>query len=155
MFKKQDKQNPPDTESKSHNGSFNSPSERMDNVPSSTSGNFRGVNAYATSVSSRSATPTAGIQPELQPSDTADPFSFWDTSTNDTTTRTNQLPSTSNVSGSTLSPAALQSAYGEGAASATTVANQIVADKKEVVSIIANYAVEPSEMLHLGELNII
>jgi hypothetical protein len=110
---------------------------------------------YVTSVPSRFATPTAGTQRALQPPDATDPFSFWDTPTNGATTMTNQLPSTSNVSGSTLTTAALQSAYDEGAASATTVANQIVADKKEVVSIIANYAVEPSEMLHLGELNII
>jgi hypothetical protein len=163
MFKK-DKHRAADPASTNHNGSLTSSSERIDNVTSTTSSNFGGVNRDPTSVSSRSATPTRGTRPPPPSSDTSDPFAFWDTSAIDATTPANPPSSTSSsstrhpksiVSGSTLPSPALQSAYQRGADSATTAADQIAADQAEVVNIIANYAVEPSEMLHLGRLNVV
>ncbi len=150
--------------STSHNGSRASSPERMDNVNSTTPPNFGGISRDATSVPSRSATPTTGTRPPPQSSDTSDPFAFWDTSAIEATTPANLPSSTSSsstrhpqliVSGSTLLSPALQSAYQRGADSATTAAEQIAADQAEVVNIIANYAVEPSEMLHLGRLNVV
>jgi len=55
---------------------------------------------------------------------------------------------------STRQPSVLESAYQRGSKEAVTVADQIEADILEVRNIIANYAVEPLEMLHLGELTI-
>lgn len=43
-------------------------------------------------------------------------------------------------------------AYERGALSATTTTKQIESDMIEVRNIIANYAMEPLELLHLGEL---
>jgi hypothetical protein len=54
----------------------------------------------------------------------------------------------------TRQPSVLESAYQRGSKEAVTVADQIEADILEVRNIIANYAVEPLEMLHLGELTI-
>jgi hypothetical protein len=61
---------------------------------------------------------------------------------------------TSVVSCSTIHPSALQSSYQRGSTSATTAADQIGADIQDVRNIIANYAVEPLEMLHLGKLSV-
>ncbi|CAF1189106.1 unnamed protein product [Adineta ricciae] len=52
-------------------------------------------------------------------------------------------------SDSTLSSSALQASYIRAADSAKAATGQIVDDKKEAVHIIANYAIEPLEMLHL------
>ncbi len=49
------------------------------------------------------------------------------------------------------SSSVIQSAYQHGSQAAFTAANQIEADKKEAQNIIANHAVDPLEMLHLGE----
>ncbi|CAF3218580.1 unnamed protein product [Rotaria sp. Silwood2] len=46
----------------------------------------------------------------------------------------------------------IESAYRRGADGALTAANQIEADKTEARKIIAKHAVDPLEMLHLGEL---
>lgn len=105
--------------------------------------------------------PGAARQPRPESEDTSNPLSYYDVYTNGSRTTANSRLSTSSatkqsskltVSSSTLPSAALQSAYDRGAELATTAAVQIVADKMEAVSIIANYAVEPSEILHLGKL---
>jgi hypothetical protein len=59
-----------------------------------------------------------------------------------------------NISSSTLHTSAQQWAYQRGAQSATTAAKQIEADMHEVRNVIANYAVEPVEILHLGKLTV-
>ncbi len=56
------------------------------------------------------------------------------------------------VSSSTIHESTLQLAYERGSKSAVTAVDQIAIDIQEVRYIIANYAVEPLEMLHLGEL---
>lgn len=48
-----------------------------------------------------------------------------------------------------------QWAYQRGAQSAATTTKQIEDDMLEVRNIIANYAVEPLEILHLGKLTIV
>ncbi|CAF3194121.1 unnamed protein product, partial [Rotaria sp. Silwood2] len=84
--------------------------------------------------------------------DTLDPSSVFDASTNAATTAkssTGTRQSNPVVSSSTLQPSALQAPYKRGVQSASTAADQIQADKMEVTHIIANYAMEPLEMLHL------
>jgi hypothetical protein len=56
------------------------------------------------------------------------------------------------VSHSAIHPFALQSSYVRGSKAAATAVDQIENDMLEVTYIIANYAVEPLEMLHLGKL---
>ncbi|CAF5161169.1 unnamed protein product, partial [Rotaria sp. Silwood1] len=96
---------------------------------------------------------TRAAPPPPRSSDPSDPLAFFNTSVN-TSTIVNS-PSTRHpkpaLSSSTLHPSSLQSAYQQGVQSATSVGDQIEADKMEVTHIIANYAVEPLEMLHLGE----
>ncbi|CAF4328753.1 unnamed protein product, partial [Adineta steineri] len=52
-------------------------------------------------------------------------------------------------SSSTTHPSAQQWSYQRGAQSATTAAKQIEDDMREVRNIIANYSIEPLEILHL------
>lgn len=78
-----------------------------------------------------------------------DMFTNRPTSTSSAIRRSSKLPASS----FTLSSAALQLAYDRGSELATTAAVQIVSDKMEVVNIIANYGVEPSEILHLGKIH--
>ncbi|CAF1550542.1 unnamed protein product [Adineta steineri] len=56
---------------------------------------------------------------------------------------------TSQNSSSTTHPSAQQWSYQRGAQSATTAAKQIEDDMQEVRNIIANYSIEPLEILHL------
>jgi len=152
-----------DAASTNHNGSLASSSERIDNVTSTTPPNVGGVNRHATYVPSRSARPTSRTRPPPQSSDTWDPFAFSNTSAIDATTTANPPFSTSSstqhpksiVSGSKLLSPTLQFAYQRGADAATKAAEQIAADQAEAVNIIANYAVAPSEMLHLGRFNVV
>jgi hypothetical protein len=132
-------------------------SDRRDNSPSS-----RPLNSGVANRDAASVYPPYGAS-KTGAWDMPDQSLSWDVFPKPTETTDNQVlspPSSSRrrlelvASGSTLLPTALQSAYEVGSQLATTAAVQIVADKMEVVSIIANYAVEPSEMLHLGELNI-
>ncbi|CAF3900978.1 unnamed protein product [Rotaria sp. Silwood1] len=84
--------------------------------------------------------------------DTLDPFSVFDVSENGATTPKSSTVTRQSkpvVSSSTLPPSALQAPYQRGTQLASTAADQIQADKMEVTHIIANYAVEPLEMLHL------
>lgn len=52
---------------------------------------------------------------------------------------------------SNIPPSKTHWAYERGAQSAETTAKQIESDMFEVRNILANYAVEPLEMLHLGK----
>jgi hypothetical protein len=65
-----------------------------------------------------------------------------------------QPPPRPTVPSSAIRSSALHSAHQRGSKAATTAAEQIKADIQEVRNIIANYVVEPIEMLHLGELTI-
>lgn len=60
--------------------------------------------------------------------------------------------SKSDMSGLTLHRTAVQADYERGSELATRAAVQIVADKMEVVEIIAKFGIEPFEMVHLGKL---
>ncbi|UJR11491.1 hypothetical protein I4U23_015671 [Adineta vaga] len=84
-----------------------------------------------------------------EPNGTNNSSNFWRPSNTHTfPTTTKSYPKTAN-SDSILPSPALQAPYERGAESADTATKQIVDDKAEVVHIIANYAIEPLEMLHL------
>ncbi|CAF5110257.1 unnamed protein product, partial [Rotaria sp. Silwood1] len=112
------------------------------------SSNLEGTNKVVASASSQSTTEPVSW-------DTLDLFAVFDVSENAATTAKSSTITRQSkpvVSSSTLQPSALQAPYKRGTQSASTTADQIQADKMEVIHIIANYAVEPLEMLHLGEL---
>ncbi|CAF3713431.1 unnamed protein product [Rotaria sp. Silwood1] len=151
---KKDKQRTTDVASTVYNGNPTSILEGRDRASSITPSNSGGANKDTTSASSQSVTPmrpTRAAPPPPRSSDPSDPLAFFNTSVN-TSTIVNS-PSTRHpkpaLSSSTLHPSSLQSAYQQGVQSATSVGDQIEADKMEVTHIIANYAVEPLEMLHL------
>ncbi|CAF1474648.1 unnamed protein product [Rotaria sp. Silwood1] len=146
MFKK-DKR-PADKTSTFYNGSSSPLVERKEKTPSPISSNFEETNKEVASSSSQSTTEPVSW-------DTLDPFSVFDVSANIATSAKSSTVTRQSkpvVSSSTLQPSALQASYKQGTQSASTAANQIQADKMEVTHIIANYAVEPLEMLHLGKL---
>ncbi|CAF2846207.1 unnamed protein product [Rotaria sp. Silwood2] len=145
MFKR-DKR-PADNTSAFYNGSSSPLVERKDKVPSPISSNFQGVNKEIASALLQSTTEPVSW-------DTLDPSSVYDVPINAATTAKSSTVTRQSkpvVSSSTLQPSALQASYKQGAQSASTAAHQIQVDKMEVIHIIANYAVEPLEMLHLGK----
>ncbi|CAF1088897.1 unnamed protein product [Rotaria sordida] len=151
---KKDKQRAADATSTVYNGNSTSLLEGRGNVSSITPSNSGGANRNVTPVSSQSVTPIIPTRPAPPPprsSDTSDPLAFFNTPVNTATTVNSSSirhPKLT-LSSSTLLPSSLQLAYQRGAQSATSAADQIEADKMEVTNIIANYAVEPLEMLHL------
>ncbi|CAF4083077.1 unnamed protein product [Rotaria sordida] len=143
MFKK-DKRSTDNT-STFYDGSSTSSAERKDKAPSPISSNFEGTNKEVASASSQSKTEPVSW-------DSLDPSSVFDMSANASTTAESPAVTRQSklvVSSSALPPSALQAPYKRGMQSASTAADQIQADKMEVTHIIANYAVEPLEMLHL------
>ncbi|UJR10987.1 hypothetical protein I4U23_015171 [Adineta vaga] len=82
-------------------------------------------------------------------------FASYDVLTNGSATNghasstSSKQDSKSIVSGSRLLPSALEYSNKQGGDLAAKVSKEITTDKAEVVNIIANYAIEPSEMLHL------
>ncbi|CAF3970368.1 unnamed protein product [Rotaria sordida] len=153
---KKDKQRTADATSTVYNGNSTSLLEGRGNISSITPSNSGGANRNVTPVSSQSVTPiipTRPAPPAPRSSDTSDPLAFFNTPVNTATTvnsSSTRHPKLT-LSSSTLLPSSLQLAYQRGAQSATSAADQIETDKMEVTNIIANYAVEPLEMLHLGE----
>jgi hypothetical protein len=136
---KKDKR-PADNAPALYTGSSSSSAEGKDKAPSTISSNFS-ASSHATS------------EPVLW--DTLDPFTVFDGPENAVTTP--KLPTVTRqskpiLSSSTPQQSALQAPFEQGSKSATTAADQIQADKMEVMHIIAHYAVEPLEMLHLGML---
>ncbi|CAF1327019.1 unnamed protein product, partial [Rotaria sordida] len=151
---KKDKQRTADAMSIVYNGNSTSLLERGDNASSITPSNSGGVNRDVISASSPSTTqimPTRPPPPPPRSSDASDPLAFVNTPVNTATTvnsSSTRHPKPA-LTSSTLLPSSLQSAYQRGAQSATSAVDQVEADKMEVTNIIANYAVEPLEMLHL------
>ncbi|CAF0983340.1 unnamed protein product [Rotaria sordida] len=151
---KKDKQRTADATSTVYNGNSTSLLEGRGNISSITPSNSGGANRNVTPVSSQSVTPiipTRPAPPAPRSSDTSDPLAFFNTPVNTATTvnsSSTRHPKLT-LSSSTLLPSSLQLAYQRGAQSATSAADQIETDKMEVTNIIANYAVEPLEMLHL------
>jgi hypothetical protein len=146
MFKKEKRS--AESTSTFYNGSSSPSTERKDKAPTLTPSNFDGANKEVASASSQSTTAPISW-------DTLDPFTVFDASANTaTTTKSSTVARKSKPvdSSSTPQSSALQAPFKRGAEAASTAADQILANKREATHIIANYAVEPLEMLHLGEL---
>ncbi|CAF3640013.1 unnamed protein product [Rotaria socialis] len=154
MFKK-DKHRPENTPPSVPTGVFTSYIPQVRNhIPSPIPSNYGGANGEVATALPQSTTTAS----ETLPSDTSGIFTGLYRHQNAATTPNSSSSSTLSastrhpkptVSFSTLHPSALQAAYEQGAQSAITAATQIEADKLEARNIIANYAVEPLEMLHL------
>lgn len=123
-------------------------SHGRDHSPSTSSENGRKENRNGTSIPSKPHVRGSGGSSGQLP--------FYDASSNNATMNghgphTASANIKSIVTGTTLRPPALAFSHQQAVELSKRVFEQITADKAEVVNMIANYAVEPLEMLHLGK----